>query len=64
MRFTRIGKIECFGTWADETAPILTERIEVSRNASCLCGSGKRFKRCCGVFDVTVQRGAGNDINV
>ena len=27
--------------------PVRTE-AEISRNAACPCGSGKRYKRCCG----------------
>ena len=29
------------------TMPILRKRIKWKRNWPCLCGSGKKYKRCC-----------------
>ena len=28
--------------------PALAPRVKVGRNKPCLCGSGKKWKRCCG----------------
>jgi len=29
-------------------APIVREGAKVGRNDPCVCGSGKKFKKCCG----------------
>jgi len=34
---------------AAEQAPLCARSSEVGRNSPCLCGSGKKYKRCCGV---------------
>ncbi|MBL8291522.1 MAG: SEC-C domain-containing protein [Bryobacterales bacterium] len=34
---------------AAEQAPLCACSLEVGRNSPCPCGSGKRYKRCCGV---------------
>ena len=31
-----------------ETASPITKKKEISRNAPCPCGSGKKYKQCCG----------------
>ncbi len=35
-------------SFAPVSAPIVTERAKVGRNDPCPCGSGKKYKKCCG----------------
>lgn len=32
-------------------APVLKQRTKVGRNEPCPCGSGKKYKKCCGKYD-------------
>ncbi|MGN6642071.1 MAG: SEC-C metal-binding domain-containing protein [Verrucomicrobiota bacterium] len=49
-----LGPVEAFGSaTADDTAPDappspFIPSPKVGRNEQCPCGSGKKFKRCCG----------------
>jgi SEC-C motif domain protein len=40
------------GVWryigSDDTRPVQRDHPKVGRNAPCPCGSGKKYKRCCG----------------
>jgi uncharacterized protein YecA (UPF0149 family) len=33
---------------AQETAPVVAESASIPRGAPCPCGSGAKYKRCCG----------------
>jgi preprotein translocase subunit SecA len=35
-------------TWQLPAAPVRTAQLKVGRNAPCPCGSGRKYKRCCG----------------
>jgi SEC-C motif-containing protein len=38
------------GKWRYSTGKMLSDsgKLSIGRNESCVCGSGKKFKRCCG----------------
>ncbi|MGQ9678268.1 MAG: preprotein translocase subunit SecA [bacterium] len=42
---------------ANATAPVRRQAPKVGRNDPCPCGSGKKYKRCCGKVDVAVSHG-------
>ncbi|MEW9922379.1 UPF0149 family protein [Marimonas sp. MJW-29] len=48
--WTKSGrKAAPFPAWASANRPqALQKRTKVGRNASCPCGSGRKYKRCCG----------------
>ena len=37
---------------------IISDSQKISRNAPCPCGSGKKFKKCCGASAVAAERAA------
>lgn len=42
-RFTKVN-----GLWFYVDGNAKTDKLSIKRSSSCLCGSGKKFKRCCG----------------
>ena len=32
----------------NDKVPVIAESAKVKRNGPCTCGSGKKFKKCCG----------------
>jgi hypothetical protein len=42
---------------AMEGVPAMTRTVKVGRNDTCGCGSGKKFKRCCGAKEGSLARG-------
>lgn len=41
----------CFGYYNEEDAlksPYVRKEVKIGRNAPCICGSGKKYKKCCG----------------
>jgi len=36
------------GTYSDRLEPIRNVAPKIGRNAPCPCGSGKKYKKCCG----------------
>ncbi|MDR1708253.1 MAG: UPF0149 family protein [Candidatus Accumulibacter sp.] len=43
-----VADIHCFWLARRGTAPIRNESPKIGRNAPCPCGSGKKYKHCCG----------------
>jgi len=41
------GENVCRRCASHSTKPIVGHTVETGRNASCPCGSGKKFKSCC-----------------
>jgi len=37
-------------SWLYDRGDILESKISIARNDKCLCGSGKKFKKCCGIY--------------
>ena len=35
-----------WGGWDEQSAPVVSQKV--SRNDPCTCGSGKKYKKCCG----------------
>jgi uncharacterized protein YecA (UPF0149 family) len=45
--------IEAYGAWKPPLgmppgAKVIASGVVPSRNSPCICGSGKKYKRCCG----------------
>lgn len=46
--YVRRGVIECLECSQHITEPIVNTEAKVERNMVCPCGSGKKYKKCCG----------------
>jgi uncharacterized protein YecA (UPF0149 family) len=43
-----MAKGSVYGEQGNRTQQVVKKRSEVGRNEPCPCGSGKKFKKCCG----------------
>ena len=43
------------GDDSDKKAPVRRDKNKVGRNDPCPCGSGKKYKKCCGMNDTTSE---------